>query len=126
LSLTGKGVRLDPAGASASQPEEELSWTAIFISHRSTERGRGPVPQGLARPAGAPAALPRFRFRRRHPGRRRLGAASVPELRRCQAVLIALTPAWHESMWCHIELAIAREKGKAVFVARMKRVSPGR
>jgi len=48
------------------------------------------------------------------------------ELRRCQAVLIALTPAWHESMWCTLELAIAREKGKAVFVARMKPVSPGR
>lgn len=33
---------------------------------------------------------------------------------------MVLTPAWLESKWCSNELAIAREKGKAVFVARVK------
>ena len=41
------------------------------------------------------------------------------ELRRCQALLIVLTPAWLDSKWCGNELAIAREKGKAVFVVRV-------
>ncbi len=47
------------------------------------------------------------------------------ELRRCQGLLIVLTPAWLESKWCSNELAIAREKGKAVFVARVKPCSGG-
>ena len=42
------------------------------------------------------------------------------ELRRCQALLIVLSPAWLESKWCGNELAIAREKGKAVFVVHVK------
>lgn len=47
------------------------------------------------------------------------------ELRRCHALLIVLTPAWLESKWCSNELAIAREKGKAVFVVRVKPCSGG-
>ena len=47
------------------------------------------------------------------------------ELRRCQALLIVLTPAWLELKWCGNELAIAREKGKAVFVVRVRPVRGG-
>ena len=47
------------------------------------------------------------------------------ELRRCQALLIVLTPAWLDSMWCRSELAIAREKGKAIFVVRVKPCAAG-
>jgi WD40 repeat protein len=93
--------------------------TAIFISHRSSDNA---VAQKLKRwlaaegheqlfldfdPAdGIPAGVD---------WEQRL----YKELRRCQAVLIVLTPAWLDSKWCSNELAIAREKGKAVFVARM-------
>ena len=34
-------------------------------------------------------------------------------------------PAWLASMWCRNELAIAREKGKAIFVVRVKPMAEG-
>jgi len=47
------------------------------------------------------------------------------ELRRCQALIVVLTPDWLDSTWCRIEFAIAREKGKAVFVVRAKPCATG-
>lgn len=94
--------------------------TAIFVSHRSADEAEaGELKDWLARqgherlfldfdPAdGIPAGVD---------WEQRL----YQELRRCQALLIVLTPAWLESKWCGSELAIAREKGKAVFVVRVK------
>lgn len=94
--------------------------TAIFVSHRSADNAEaGELKDWLARqgherlfldfdPAdGIPAGVD---------WEQRL----YQELRRCQALLIVLTPAWLESKWCGSELAIAREKGKAVFVVRVK------
>ena len=94
--------------------------TAIFISHRSTDNAEAHdlklwlAAQGHQQlfldfdPAdGIPAGVD---------WEQRL----QKELRRCQALLIVLTPAWLESFWCRSELAIAREKGKATFIVRVK------
>jgi TIR domain len=92
--------------------------TAIFISHRSSDNAEvGALRRWLAEqgheqlfldfdPAdGIPAGVDWEQQLYR-------------ELRRCQALLIVLTPAWLASIWCRNELAIAREKGKAIFVVR--------
>ncbi len=36
------------------------------------------------------------------------------ELSRCHAVVLVLTPNWHASKWCFVELAQARALGKVV------------
>ena len=46
-------------------------------------------------------------------------------LRQCQALLIILTPDWLTSNWCFAELALARDRDKAVFVVRTKPVQSG-
>ena len=101
--------------------------TAIFISHRSSARtlwrygrGRSQFLDRLAARAGHQQLFLDFDPVDGLPTGVDWEQRLYRELRRCQAVLIALTPAWLESMWCRNELAIAREKGKAVFVARMK------
>lgn len=93
--------------------------TAIFISHRSVDKVEAHelrdwlVAQGHEQlfldfdpMDGIPAGVEWEQWLYR-------------QLRRCQALLIVLTPAWLESKWCSNELAIAREKGKAIFVVRV-------
>jgi TIR domain len=94
--------------------------TAIFISHRSTDAAEARFLKDWLGRQGHQQLFLDFDSADGIPAGVDWEQRLYRELRRCQAVLIALTPAWHESMWCHIELAIAREKGKAVFVARMK------
>ena len=40
------------------------------------------------------------------------------ELRRCQGLIVVLTPNWLASHWCRAEPVIAQERGKKVFVVR--------
>ena len=94
--------------------------TAIFISHRSSDAAEASFLKGWLREQGHQQLFLDFDPANGIPAGVDWEHRLYRELRRCQAVLIALTPAWLESMWCRNELAIAREKGKAVFVARMK------
>jgi TIR domain len=41
-------------------------------------------------------------------------------LRQCQAVIALLTPSWLESRWCFAEVVQARERGKAIFLVKVK------
>jgi WD40 repeat protein len=42
------------------------------------------------------------------------------QLRQCQAVIALLTPDWLASKWCFAELVQARERGKAIFVVKVR------
>jgi TIR domain len=42
------------------------------------------------------------------------------QLRQCQAVIALLTPSWLESRWCFAEVVQARERGKAIFLVKVK------
>ena len=47
------------------------------------------------------------------------------KLRQSQALLVALTPGWLASRFCFAEFALAREQGKAIFVASVKPTPDG-
>ncbi|MFO1428602.1 MAG: TIR domain-containing protein [Candidatus Competibacteraceae bacterium] len=47
------------------------------------------------------------------------------KLRQCQAVIALLTPNWLASKWCHAELVLAREKGKAIFPVKIQDCQAG-
>jgi WD40 repeat protein len=47
------------------------------------------------------------------------------KLRQSQALLVVLTPGWLASRYCFAEFALAREQGKAIFVARAKPTPDG-
>jgi lysozyme family protein len=99
--------------------------TAIFISHRSSDAAEASFLKCWLHEQGHQQLFLDFDPVDGIPTGVDWEQRLYRELRRCQAVLIALTPAWLESMWCRNELAIAREKGKAIFVARMKPVTGG-
>lgn len=99
--------------------------TAIFISHRSSDAEDASFLKDWLRGQGHQQLFLDFDPTDGIPAGVDWEQRLYRELRRCQAVLITLTPAWLESMWCRIELAIAREKGKAVFVARMRPCAGG-
>jgi WD40 repeat protein len=44
------------------------------------------------------------------------------KLRQCQAVIALLSPGWLASRWCFAELVQARERGKAIFLVKVKPV----
>ena len=94
--------------------------TAIFISHRSCDNAEADALKGWLAEQGHERLFLDFDPADGIPAGVDWEQRLYQELRRCQALLIVLTPAWLESKWCGNELAIAREKGKAVFVVRVK------
>jgi WD40 repeat protein len=94
--------------------------TAIFISHRSSDKIEADALKEWLGQHGHKQLFLDFDPADGIPAGVDWEQRLYRELRRCQALLIVLTPAWLESMWCRSELAIAREKGKAVFVVRVK------
>ena len=94
--------------------------TAIFISHRSCDNAEAEALKGWLAEKGHERLFLDFDPADGIPAGVDWEQRLYQELRRCQALLIVLTPAWLESKWCGNELAIAREKGKAVFVVRVK------
>ena len=99
--------------------------TAIFISHRSSDNDEAQRLKDWLGAQGHTQLFLDFDPADGIPDGADWEQRLYHELRRCQAVLIALTPDWLSSIWCRNELAIAREKGKAVFVARVKPVAAG-
>jgi lysozyme family protein len=99
--------------------------TAIFISHRSSDNAEAQSLKDWLRGEGHEQLFLDFDPADGIPAGVDWEQRLYRELRRCQAVLIALTPAWLDSIWCRNELAIAREKGKAIFVARVKDCKEG-
>ena len=92
--------------------------TAIFISHRSTDAAEAAALKRWLSSEGHTELFLDFDPMDGIPAGVDWEQRLYRELRRCQALLVVLTPAWLESKWCSNELAIAREKGKAVFVVR--------
>jgi hypothetical protein len=99
--------------------------TAIFISHRSSDDAEADALRGWLGAQGHEQLFLDFDPADGIPAGVDWEQRLYQELRRCQALLIVLTPAWLESKWCGNELAIAREKGKAVFVVRVKPCAGG-
>jgi hypothetical protein len=100
--------------------------TAIFISHRSSDNAEAQKLKERLGTEGYEQLFLDFDPADGIPAGVDWEQRLYQELRRCQALLIVLTPAWLESCWCWSELAIAREKGKAVFVVRVKECPGGR
>lgn len=94
--------------------------TAIFVSHRSSDNAEAHALKNWLGEQGHEQLFLDFDPADGIPAGVDWEQRLYQELRRCQALLIVLTPAWLESKWCGNELAIAREKGKAVFVVRVK------
>lgn len=99
--------------------------STIFISHRSTDNAEAKELRAWLAGEGHSDLFLDLDPMDGIPGGVDWEQRLYRELRRCQALLIVLTPAWLESKWCSNELAIAREKGKAVFVARVKPCTGG-
>jgi WD40 repeat protein len=99
--------------------------TAIFISHRSSDSGEAQALKDWLAQQGHERLFLDFDPDDGLPAGVDWEQRLYRELRRCQALLIVLTPGWLESVWCRSELAIAREKGKAIFVARVKACPTG-
>jgi hypothetical protein len=93
--------------------------TAIFISHRCTDNDTAEALKVWLRAQGHERLFLDFDPEDGVPAGVDWEQRLYQELRRCQAVLIVLSPDWLESKWCWAELAIIREKGKAVFVAKV-------
>jgi hypothetical protein len=96
--------------------------TAIFVSHRSSDNCEAAALQRWLADQGHEQLFLDFDPVDGIPAGVDWEQRLYQELRRCQGLLIELTPAWLASMWCRNELAIAREKGKAIFVVRVKQV----
>lgn len=94
--------------------------TAIFISHRSSDNAEAAALQRWLADQGHERLFLDFDPADGIPAGVDWEQRLYQELRRCQALLIVLTPAWLASKWCSNELAIAREKGKAIFIVRVK------
>lgn len=99
--------------------------TAIFVSHRSSDNAEAQALKDWLGAQGHEQLFLDFDPADGIPAGVDWEQRLYQELRRCQALLIVLTPAWLESMWCRNELAIAREKGKAVFIVRVKPCDTG-
>jgi hypothetical protein len=99
--------------------------TAIFVSHRSCDNGEAAALQRWLADKGHEQLFLDFDPADGIPAGVDWEQQLYQELRRCQALLIVLTPAWLTSIWCGKELAIAREKGKAIFVVRVKPCADG-
>jgi WD40 repeat protein len=93
---------------------------AIFISHRSSDNAEAMALRSWLAEQGHEQLFLDFDPADGIPPGVDWEQRLYRELRRCQALLIVLSPAWRASMWCQNELAIAREKGKAIFVVRVK------
>jgi energy-coupling factor transporter ATP-binding protein EcfA2 len=94
--------------------------SAIFISHRSVDNDEAMRLRAWLQAEGHQQLFLDFDPMDGIPAGVDWEQQLYRQLRRCQALLIVLTPDWLESKWCSNELAIAREKGKAVFVVRAK------
>src|SRR5262245_64769937 len=92
--------------------------TAIFVSHRSSDNAEAAALQRWLAEQGHEQLFLDFDPAEGIPAGVDWEQRLYQELRRCQALLIVLTPAWLASMWCRNELAIAREKGKVIFIVR--------
>ena len=99
--------------------------TAIFVSHRSSDNVHAAALKDWLGSLGHERLFLDFDPADGIPAGVDWEQRLYQELRRCQALLIVLTPAWLESMWCRNELAIAREKGKAVFIVRVEPCAAG-
>ena len=99
--------------------------TAIFVSHRSSDHVEAQALKDWLGEQGHERLFLDFDPADGIPAGVDWEQRLYRELRRCQALLIVLTPAWLNSKWCANELAIAREKGKAVFVVRVKACPEG-
>src|SRR5262245_24148986 len=99
--------------------------TAIFVSHRSVDNTEAQALKDWLEKLGHEQLFLDFDPTDGIPAGVDWEQRLYKELRRCQALLIVLTPAWLDSKWCSNELAIAREKGKAVFVVRVTRCAGG-
>ncbi|GEM_PF-5110358 len=94
--------------------------TSVYISHSSADNAEaGHIKDWLAE-LGHERLFLDFDPERGIPAGVEWEETLYRELRRCQAILVILTPNWHASRWCNSELAIAREKGKPVFVVKAK------
>jgi hypothetical protein len=102
-----------------------LAVTAIFISHRATDNVEAQELKDWLSRQGHEQLFLDFDPANGIPAGVDWEERLYQRLRRCQALLIVLTPAWLESIWCRNELAIAREKGKAIFVVRVKPCAAG-
>jgi hypothetical protein len=99
--------------------------TAIFISHRSSDEAETRALRDWLSAQGHEQLFLDFDPEDGIPAGVDWEQRLYRELRRCQALLVVLTPAWLSSMWCRSELAIAREKGKAIFVVRVEHCPNG-
>jgi TIR domain len=99
--------------------------TAIFISHRSSDNSEAQALKDWLAQQGHEQHFLDFDPADGLPAGVDWEQRLYRELRRCQALLVVRTPAWLESVWCRSELAIA-QRGKAVFVVRVKRARPAR
>ena len=99
--------------------------TAIFISDRSTDSASAEKLETWLLEQGHERLL--LDFDRKHdiPAGADWEQSLHQESRQCRAILVFLTPDWLTSKWCWAELAIIREKGKVVFVARLKPCASG-
>jgi hypothetical protein len=94
--------------------------TAIFISHRSTDDVAAKEIKAWLVEQGHERLFLDFDPEEGSPVGVDWEQKLHQELRRCQAILLVLTPDWLTSKWCWAELAIIREKRNAVFVVRLK------
>ena len=94
--------------------------TAIFISHRSSDYAEAQALKDWLGEQGHERLSLQFGPDDGIPAGVDLEQRLYQELRCCQALLFALTPAWLASKRCGNELAIAREKGRAVSAVRIK------
>lgn len=96
--------------------------TAIFISHRSLDAVIAAELKAWLAKQGHTQFFLDFDPVDGIPAGADWEQAIYQHLRKCQAILIVLTPDWLASRWCFAERTLASEQGKAVFVVKAKPV----
>ena len=92
--------------------------TAIFISHRSTDNDTAAKLKRWLESQGHKRFFLDFDPMIGIPAGVDWEQTIYSHLRRCQALVVVLTPDWLASKWCFAELAITREQGKAIFIVK--------
>lgn len=99
--------------------------TAIFISHRSTDAEAAASIKGWLAAQGHKRFFLDVDPEDGIAGGAAWEKAIYDALRQCQALLVVRTPDWDASRWCFAELALARARGKAIFVVRARPCAGG-
>src|SRR4029450_1901222 len=99
--------------------------TAIFISHSSADNAAAADMKAWLEAQGHTSLFLDFDPEAGIKGGAAWEQTLYQQLRQCQAVIALLTPSWIASKWCHAELVLARERGKAIFPVKVQPCEAG-